>query len=251
MRLFNVFLLCRKALATRRISSFSHLTQLSPRSIAILCFIALYVCAAQYCRLNYYRDPTSFFFDPQRAYVQGYSSVRRQEADTFIESATTATFNKTRASSTPKLCVGIASVARHGARYFRTSVGSLLEGLAEEERQDFYLVLFIAQTDPRMHPAYSEKWLENVADRVLTYTLPEEQLEHIRGLEKDRESFREKALFDYTYLLKACSAVGAPYIVMIEDDVIAQDGWYHRTQKALEVAETQSDLKGSPNCENM
>jgi len=67
-------------------------------------------------------------------------------------------------------------------------------------------------------------------------------------LEKDQGSFREKAVFDYTYLLKACSAVGAPYILMNEDDVIALDGWYHRSQRALEIAETQSHLKGFPNC---
>ena len=183
--------------------------------------------------------------------MPGYSSVRRQEADAFIESASTDAFNKTVASSTPKLCVGIASVARDGARYFRTSVGSLLEGLTKEEREGIYLVLFIAHTDPSTHPAYSEEWLENVADRVLTYTLPDEQLKFLRESENGRGAYREKALFDYTYLLKVCSAVGAPYILMNEDDVIALDGWYHRTQRALETAETQSHLKGSPNCENV
>jgi len=152
------------------------------------------------------------------------------------------------ASLTPKLCVGIASVARDGARYFRTSVGSLLEGLTKEEREDIYVILFIAHTNPSTHPAFSEKWLENVADRVLTYALPYEQFKHIKELEKDQGSFREKAVFDYTYLLKACSAVGAPYILMNEDDVIALDGWYHRSQRALEIAETQSHLKGFPNC---
>ena len=250
MRLLTAIGLHREVLAIRKGIPFSHCIHLSERSIAIVCFIALYICAIRYCQLHYDRDPTSFFFDPSRGYESGYSSVRRQEADAFIETASIDTFNKTAASSAPKLCVGIASVARDGARYFRTSVGSLLEGLTKEEREGIYLVLFIAHTDPSVHPAYSEKWLENVADRVLTYNLPDEQLDHIRESENDRGAFREKALFDYTYLLKACSTVGAPYILMNEDDVIALDGWYHRTQKALEIAEIQSHLKGSPSCEN-
>lgn len=226
-------------------------TNISGRSAAIISFIALYLCAAQYCRWRYYRDPTSLFFDPQRGYAEGYSSVRRQEADTFIASASLSTYNKTMVSSspTPKFCVGVISVARDNVRYFRTAVGSLLEGLTIEERQEIYLVLFIAHTDPTKHPAYSESWLTNVADKVLTYSLSEDQLEHINSLEQDRGSIREKALFDFTYLLKTCSAVGAPHIIMNEDDVIALDGWYHRTKKALEIAEEKTHLKGSSNCE--
>lgn len=228
----------------------NRLKNLSGRSIAILFFIVFYICAAQYCRLHYYRDPTSLFFDPRRAYTEGYSAVRRQEADGFIESASKPTFKKITASPKPSFCVGVASVARGSARYFSTSVGSLLEGLTTEERQEIYLVLFIAHTDPQTHPTYAEPWVENVADQVLTYALPEDQLEHIRKLERDRGLFREKALFDYTYLLKTCAAVEANYILMVEDDVIALDGWLHRTRDALESAQTQSDLKGFPNCEN-
>lgn len=225
-------------------------TTLSGRSIAFLSFILFYTCALQYCRLNYYRDPTSFFFNPQRAYTESYSAVRRQQADSFIQSASKSDFNKITASSEPTFCVGVASVARDSARYFSTSVGSLLEGLTTEERKAIYLVLFIAHTDPQTHPEYAEPWVENVADRVLTYALPEDQLEYIRKLENDRGIFREKALFDYTYLLKACAAVEARYILMVEDDVIALDGWYHRTRDALKLAETQSHLKGSPNCKD-
>lgn len=236
----------------RKISAFVYQwTNLSGRSIIILSFILLYTCAAQYCRLRFYRDPTSFFFDPRRAYMEGYSAVRREQAHAFIQSASQSNFNKSNTSSKSSFCVGVASIARGSARYFSTSVGSLLEGLTEEERQKIYLVLFIAHTDPQIHPDYAEPWVENVADRLLTYTLPEDQFEHIQKLENDRGLFREKALFDYTYLLKACAAVEAPYIIMMEDDVIALDGWYHRTRAALKSAERQSHLKGSSNCKNV
>lgn len=179
-----------------------------------------------------------------------YSSVREGEADAYIQAAATAApYRSNGPGSNKTLCVGIASVAREGARYFRTSVGSVLEGLTEKERESVFLILFIAHTDPAVHPAFTETWLHNVPDRVLTYELLPDELDHIRKLEGDRGLFREKALFDYTYLLKACSAVGTPYIAMLEDDVIALDGWYHRTQEALEqvVGQSVSD-GGSSNC---
>ena len=228
----------------------NHLTDLSGRSIVVISFIALYLCVLQYCRWKYYRDPTSFFFDPQHGYAEGYSSIRRQEADQFVASASAAyPYNKTRASPRPKFCVGLTSVARDHVRYFPTAVGSLLHSLTPEERQEIYLVLFIAHTDPTTHPSYSEPWLENVADQVLTYALPAEQLDHIRDLENEQGLFREKALFDYTYLLKTCAATGAPYIVMNEDDVIAIDGWYHRTVEAVRIAEEKTMRKRSAKCE--
>ncbi len=218
-----------------------------PGAVALLIFTSLYLVTVQYCRLHSYRDPTSYFFDPARAYLPEYSSVRQGEADAYIQAAATAAPYRSRSPDSNKtLCVGIASVAREGARYFRTTVGSILKSLTEEERESVFLILFIAHTDPTVHPAFSEIWLHNVPDLVLTYDLSPDQLDHIRKLEGDRGLFREKALFDYTYLLKACAAVGTPYIAMLEDDVIALDGWYHRTQEALQQVEDQSVLKGGP-----
>lgn len=227
----------------------NHLTPLSQISIAVISFIAIYLCALQYCRWKYNLDPTSFFFDPRHGYAEGYSSVRRHEAEQFIASASSAyPYNKTLASPAPKFCVGLNSVARDHVRYFPTAVGSLLHGLTPEERQEIYLVLFIAHRDPTTHPSYSEPWMENVADRVLTYALPAEQLDHIRDLENEGGLFREKMLFDYTYLLKACVGTGASYIVMNEDDVIAQDGWYHRMVEAVRIAEEKTIRKKSAKC---
>lgn len=97
----------------------------------------------------------------------------------------------------------------------------MLKELTKEKRENIYVILFIAHTNPSTHSAFSEKWLENVVDRVLTYALSYEQFKHIKKLKKNQESFREKAVFDYTYLLKACSAVDASYILMNENDVIA------------------------------
>lgn len=111
-----------------------------------------------------------------------------------------------------------------------------------------HLITFIAHTDPTIHPAYTEGWMHHVADQVLTYDLPPEQLEHIKMLETEHGDVIEKGLFDYRYLLDACYQVGAAHVIMIEDDILALDGWYHRTMKALEVAQAQTHKKGISNC---
>ena len=227
------------ALSARSIRGLAARAQATPGISAFLLFALLYLCAIQYYRRNSYRDPTSFFFDPTCAYKPEYSPFRQQEANAYINASTVAAPQRSNITSFNKtLCVGIASVARDGVQYFRTTVGSVLDGLSDEERQAIYLILFIAHTDPTVHPAYSEGWMEIVSDKVLIYDLPEDQLRHTKDLEKQGTSFREKGLFDYMYLLKACSTIGAPFIAILEDDVIAQDGWYHRTMKGLELAKT-------------
>ncbi|KAJ6191129.1 hypothetical protein N7519_001150 [Penicillium mononematosum] len=215
-----------------------------------LYFLAFFSLLAFYSRTISSRDPGSVFFKPWTAYDASYSSVRAHEADSYIESVNNATVRSTpKASSQPGLCVGIASIARNGVRYFKTAVGTVLEGLSEEERADIHLILFIAHTDPSQHPAYSEPWLHKLPDQVLLYDPAEVDIDHIRSLETDtaKVSGREKALFDYTYLLKACEAVNTPYTVMLEDDVFALDGWYHRTLKALASAEKQTKEIGASN----
>ncbi|KAI9838477.1 MAG: hypothetical protein M1837_002469 [Sclerophora amabilis] len=230
----------------------SPFAQISTRSIGLLTFFALYLIVIQTCRILFSRDPTSWFFDAETGYTQDYSSIRRHQADAFISAADASNVShRITDPTTAKLCVGVASVARGGPRYFRTSVGSLLEGLTEDERQGLYLILFIAHTEPTVHPAYAEKWLHNVADRVLMYNLPEGELDRIRRMEKDRTLFKEKALLDYTHLLKACAQTGAPYVAMVEDDVIALDGWYHRTLEALEIANHQTRARGNRECESL
>ena len=211
-------------------------------------FFVIYSLLILYCRLAFYRDPTSLFFDPSMAYRREYSSTRQRQAERFIEGAVRASFRRPDNSTPPSLCVGIPTVARDGERYFQTSVGGLLHGLTEEERKDIHLITFIAHTEPRVHPAYSEDWLYNVADQILTYDLPPEQLERIREMERQKDVYREKGLYDFSYLLEACYRVGAANILMVEDDVLALNGWYHRTVKALDVAKAQTYRKGVSDC---
>lgn len=214
-----------------------------------LIFLISYILLIFITRARSYRDPGSSFFNPWTAYDLGYSSVRLEQATTYIESINNTT-TVPKASPSPKLCVGIASIARHGVRYFKSTVGTVLEGLSEAERADIHLILFIAHTNASEHPAYSEPWLHTLPDQVLLYDPEEVDIPHIRSLETDaaKVSGREKALFDYTYLLKGCEKVNAPYSVILEDDVVAMDGWFHRTTAALKSAEKQTEKLGTSKC---
>lgn len=198
------------------------------------------------------RDPGSIFFDPTKAYDPIYSTIRLEQAASFIDRANNATGpQKSRVSGQPKLCLGIAIIARKGASYFQATVGTFLEGLSEEERAIIHLILFIAHTDPLQHPAYEEPWLDKLADQVLLYNASEVDINYLRSLETEKAKIvgREKVLFDYIYLLKACASVDTPYVIMLEDDLVALDGWYHRTQAALASAEEQTQELGAANCE--
>ncbi|KAL2065733.1 hypothetical protein VTL71DRAFT_3403 [Oculimacula yallundae] len=208
--------------------------------------------ARNYAVSHFYRDPTSKFFDPTRAYQQNYSHVRRREADAFVSPSATKPFLR-NSNSTPLVCIGILSIARpSGDVYLRTTVGSILEGLTPHERDTIYLIPFIAHTNTSEHPVSTEPWLRNVADKVLTYNnskfVSSEEYVHIQDLENERKRTglpdREKHMFDYIRVLKECEDVGASYVAVFEDDVLALDGWLHRTRKALEEVERQTKTNG-------
>lgn len=192
------------------------------------------------------RDPGSLFFNPRVGYAPKYSKIRLRQAQRFIEQADSIP-PYVKSSKAAGLCVGIPSIAREGARYLRDTVGSLLAGLSPEERAGIYLIVFLPHTDPAIHPAYHEAWLHNVVDEVLLYNLTQSGIDYVRELERDDIEHRTKGLYDYTYLMKACYSTGAPYLALIEDDVIAMDGWYHRTVDGIGQAEAKSaSIRGIP-----
>jgi len=223
-----------------------------PFLLALLIPISIFLLACSYARSHFYRDPTSQFFDPARAYQQLYSSARRQEAEIFVNTSSTKPFLR-KSPYPPLLCIGMLTIARpSGDVYFSASIGSLLAGLTQFERDAIYLVPFIGHTNASKHPSYTEPWLHNIADRVLTYNTSkftsEEQYIHIQELERERERTgvpdREKHMYDYVQLLKQCDSVEAKYVAIIEDDALALDGWFHRTRKGLEEIERRTQGKG-------
>ena len=103
-----------------------------PVLLGLLVPLFLFLLARNYAKSHYYRDPTSTFFDPSRAYEQRYSTVRRHEANAFVNISATKSF-RCSTKGPPLLCVGMLTIARpSGDVYFRTSVGSLLAGLTPE-----------------------------------------------------------------------------------------------------------------------
>jgi hypothetical protein len=210
-----------------------------PPVTILACFSIFYLFLIQYCRHANYRDPTSSFFDPASAYKPIYSAHRIREADAYVESA--ELLPRPRTSGEPlTMCIGVATVARSGEQYVQRTIGSLLEGLTDEERSSLYLTILIGHTAPSKHPISREKWIEHLPNRVLQYNNTD--VARIREWE-DGGWYRNKTIFDYTYLLNNCYATGARYVAMIEDDTIAVKGWYPRAIDAVRDIEKKMEKK--------
>jgi hypothetical protein len=206
-----------------------------------LAFVALYTINSISAR-----DPTSVYFRPSKGYVPRYSAIRREQAEAYIASYEHAEYDIANASDNEKrrkLCVGIPSIQREGESYLPAAVGSLLEGLTREEREEIYFIVFIPHSKPEVHAAYSEEWLSGLPDEVLTYDFGFDRMQHVRNMEQLGGHVLEKAAFDYAYLLDKCTEKLTPYIAIFEDDTVAMDGWYHRTMAAIHEAEQQSALR--------
>jgi len=153
----------------------------------IVGYSVLFLLAYQYCSHTYRRDPTSFFFNPSGGYRKIYSLQREKHAAAFIE-AKNRSSDVLSSHRAPSICLGLATVARAGEQYVRSTVGSMLEGLSADQRNDIQLVIFFAQTDPQNHPIYHERWLKNVADQVVEYNVSENQMALLISL-KDQHQF--------------------------------------------------------------
>lgn len=211
---------------------------------AFLIFWAIYFLAVLYSAHAFKRDPTSTFFVPEYGYERIYSLVRQAQADAFMTAANTKPPIGIY-TQTPKLCVGIATIGRPGEQYVRYTIGSLLEGLTEKEREEIHLIIFIAHTDPVLHPIYGKPWLEAVSNEVMLYNVSTETLEFLQELEKSR-NFRVKGARDYAYVLERCAESGAPYTVILDDDTLAAAGWYPRAMAAIENAEAYTPNEQGP-----
>ena len=218
-----------------------------------LLFLLCYFFLFQYCRVSYYRDPTSYFFNPTRAYAPGYSERRKEQAAAFVQDELNLPNKRLSSDTTPKLCVGIASIAREGVHYLHYAAGSVLHGLTVEERQEIILITLLAHANSSRHPDADSIWLPNAADQVLDYSAPFEKEEYVRSLEGDEDKQKEKSLFDYAHLVEACRATGSEFVFMMEDDTVAAQGWYRRTMEGLHaIATKMRDMgRGPTDCKHL
>ncbi|KAL8767904.1 MAG: hypothetical protein Q9209_005690 [Squamulea sp. 1 TL-2023] len=196
----------------------------------------------QYCRAAYSRDPTSYFSDEAHGYERRYSLRREHEAYDLIRAANSTSAPPVPTQAEPLMCIGIATVARTPTQqYVRGTIGSVLHSLTKEERQSIYLMPFIAHTTPTIHPIYREPWLAAISNRVLEYDVSDSDRTMLQHLEEGHH-FRNKSMYDYGYLLEKCYETDAAWIAMLEDDVLARDGWYtEATDALLELRRKESD----------
>ncbi|RYC54819.1 hypothetical protein CHU98_g11394 [Xylaria longipes] len=187
-----------------------------------------------------WKDPTSKFFQSERAHASTYSTYRIQQAVQHADIVSTLPGPQVQQSreGPPELCIGISSVRREGISYLKLVLGSLQHGLSSEERMQLHFVVLLAHVNQTEHPDYDKPWLASMVDTLASYNDNEERLRLVQTM--DPRSHAIKSKFDYSVVMEECEKTGAPYILMIEDDVVFLDGWRHRTMRALDIATTKS-----------
>lgn len=105
----------------------------SSQAYLLFGFAIAFLLAVRYLRTidSSKSDPSALFFNASRAYGARYSSIRIAEAERFIGDVDIDVSNldeARQAAIDPTVCVGIATVQRENARYFKILIGSLLEG---------------------------------------------------------------------------------------------------------------------------
>ncbi|TGJ88507.1 hypothetical protein E0Z10_g251 [Xylaria hypoxylon] len=110
-----------------------------------------------------------------------------------------------------------------------------------------HFVVLLAHVDQKEHPDYGQPWLAGMTDKLASYHDDQERLRLAQMMMSRSHAIKSK--FDYSIVMEECEKTGAPYVLMVEDDVVFLDGWRHRTMKALDVAMTKSWEAGQANCE--
>lgn len=144
-------------------------------------------------------------------------------------------------------------MTRNGFPYLKQTLGSVLEGLEEFERRQIYVVVFLAHSNQSKHEESGAAWLRNVADSLPSYGDDPDLQGLIAELEDDLDysAHARKQKIDYSVLLAECAKVKPAYTMTLEDDVIALDGWFHRTLSALHKAEKETHKMGKKNCQSL
>ncbi|KAF4121895.1 integral membrane protein [Geosmithia morbida] len=194
--------------------------------------LAIVLCAVWYASAHFYRDPGSAFFDSTRAFEYRYSAHRLSEIQPLMtdDDATSHQGNFTKAGVDPAICLVLTSVKRERTQYLETTVASILHGLSEVERENLYINVLIAETDPARHPVWHRDWIRNAVDSMHSYdNVTSQEIDWLTGM-IDSKDYQAKGVFDYVYGLQSCyEASDAPYIAMFEDDILMADGWLVRT----------------------
>lgn len=222
-----------------------HFQAALPSTLATIIFVSVYALLIYILSFISRSDPGSIFFDSSYAYTPKYSAYRAKQATNFIQAYQDgARKPKWSPVHDAPLCIGISSPPS-AAHVLLLTLGSLLEGMSDAERETLHINILIAHTDPETHAALDEPWLGYLADQVFLYneTHTTEQIGRLKTLESSvaSEDQTKKRTLDFAFLMTSCLFTGAKQILMLEDGVLAADGWLHQALATLEDVEEQSD----------
>ncbi|CZR49312.1 uncharacterized protein FPRO_08948 [Fusarium proliferatum ET1] len=202
---------------------------------------------------NSYDDPSSFFYKSRIAFNRRYSALREKQVDEYLEREIFPVAHKQRTEvqvDNEFLCIGIPSINRTTSGFLAHTVGSLVDTLTPNERNQIHIVVLLADKDPTKHFAYGKDWLFGLADDVLVYSndsktdskLNYKVLPHdVRGMGRSDDRV-ENIRLDHSVLFEACRRRDPTYFALIEDDIIATPDWFTRFKKGvIEVEQKATD----------
>ncbi|KAF4949243.1 hypothetical protein FSARC_13549 [Fusarium sarcochroum] len=228
-------------------------------SHANLGFWLIWSIALLWSYRNGYDDPSSAFYKSSIAFDRRFSAVREAQVDKYLEREIHTVKRKARTEGQADnefLCIGIPSINRTTSAFLAHTVGSLVDTLTPNERNQIHIVVLLADKDPNKHFAYGQDWLFGLADDVLVYSnentsdtaaeidLGYKVLPHdIRG--KGRSDDRvENIRLDHSVLFETCRKRNPTYFALVEDDIIASPDWFTRFKKGVvEVEQRATDTK--------
>ncbi|KAM0548430.1 hypothetical protein ACHAPJ_009916 [Fusarium lateritium] len=195
-----------------------------------------------------YDDPSSFFYKSSIAFERRFSAVREVQVDRYLEREIYPVQHKARRELQVEnefLCIGIPSINRTTSAFLAHAVGSLVDTLTPDERNQIHIVVLLADKDPKKHFAYGQDWLFGLADDVLVYsngsvsdTAAEKDLNYtvlphdIRGVGRSDDRV-ENIRLDHSVLFETCRKRDPTYFALIEDDIIASPNWFTRFKKGV------------------
>lgn len=157
----------------------------------------LWLVSFEYCRVLFWRDPHSAFFDDRHVYDLKYSLYREREAQHFISQHNSLLEPPEffKSDPNPFVCASIVTIGRPSDNYFDPSIGSLLEGLNYRERRALFLNVLFADTNPEKHPSWGQKWVPRLTDTATSYNVSNDQFRQLQKWEEDRNYYAKGVLY--------------------------------------------------------
>ncbi|KAL9094340.1 MAG: hypothetical protein Q9165_003481 [Trypethelium subeluteriae] len=230
-------------------------TWIWPTARSLLASAVVFSLLLVYGRTRFYNDPGSVFFNSDYAFERRYCDYRQRQAEEFVKVETASTNSdsqrpgslSTDISTTSKggnnatICASFTTVRRRGTQYLDAAIGSALAGLSPQERLDVHFQVHFANSEPTIHPAFQQPWLDLLIDTAISYSTSVGARAKAHELEEAAD-WQAKSIFDYTYALSSCYDLGTPYVLMLEDDILLADSWLIRTLAALRSSEPTTGL---------